>query len=223
MVAGEGAMEDVGPAERRKRRTRAAAHGLLRDLHLYLGLFVSPLILVFAVSAVGLAIGGLSRSEGAGAVERRTVRLVQPLGDDAFALAKTVRAELGLPGEIGFVRLRPAEGELAFPLDRPGERTQVSVDLRSGAAVITRGQTGLWDALVYLHKKPGPHNVKLRGNWAPMGVWAWLADASVYLLLFATLSGVYLWLVLRSERRTGLLLLGLGAASFAAAVTVLVA
>ena len=76
--------------------------------------------------------------------------------------------------------------------------------------------------MVYLHKKPGPHNVALRGNWAFMRFWAWLADAAVYLLLFSTASGVYLWTVLRAERRTGLLFLGGGVLSFVLVVAAVV-
>jgi hypothetical protein len=68
--------------------------------------------------------------------------------------------------------------------------------------------------LVILHKSPGPHLVNIRMNWAYMRVWFWLADATVYLLLFVTVSGVYLSYVLRSERRIGTGLLIAGAISF---------
>ena len=44
--------------------------------------------------------------------------------------------------------------------------------------------------------------------------WRWLADATVYLLLFITASGIYLWLALRSERRVGIAMLIAGAISF---------
>jgi hypothetical protein len=51
-------------------------------------------------------------------------------------------------------------------------------------------------------------------NWLPMAAWRWLADGTAYLLLFLTASGVYMWIVLRSERRTGLVLMAAGAISF---------
>jgi hypothetical protein len=137
-------------------------------------------------------------------------------------VATFVRGALSLPGEIGFVQHEVEDARLNFPLDRPGERTEVSVDLRSGAYEWTRRDTGLIDALIYLHKKPGPHNVKLRGNWAPAAWWAWLADATVYLLLFVSASGVFLWTVLRRERKLGLFLLGAGVASFSLLVAAVV-
>jgi hypothetical protein len=56
-----------------------------------------------------------------------------------------------------------------------------------------------------------------------MRVWRWLADATVYLVIFITASGIYLWTVLRSERRTGIALLVAGAVSFFGVVYALVA
>jgi len=55
----------------------------------------------------------------------------------------------------------------------------------------------------------------IRGNWFYMRVWSWLADATVYFTLFLTVSGVYLWYVLRAERKIGVLLLAAGAVTFA--------
>ena len=39
-------------------------------------------------------------------------------------------------------------------------------------------------------------------------------SATVYLVLFLSVSGIYLWAVLRAERRVGLALLAAGAFSF---------
>ena len=50
-------------------------------------------------------------------------------------------------------------------------------------------------------------------NWVYMMVWRWMADATVYLILFISLSGVYLWYALRSERSVGFFLLFGGALS----------
>jgi hypothetical protein len=194
---------------------------VLRDLHLYLGLFLSPLILVFAASACALGIEGLSAANAPETSKRGILKL--PAIRDSVALAKAVRRELELPGELGFVQNQIEEGRISFPLDRPGEKTQVKVDLRSGAYEWTRRATGLVDALIYLHKKPGPHNIALRGNWVPMERWDWLADATVYFLLFVSATGIYLWTVLRRERKLGLVLFGAGAVTFMASVVAVAA
>jgi hypothetical protein len=77
--------------------------------------------------------------------------------------------------------------------------------------------------MLYLHRMPGPHNASVRGNWVYMRLWGWLADASVYLILFATASGIYLWIALRTERRIGLIFLGSGAVAFGVVIAALVA
>jgi hypothetical protein len=54
-------------------------------------------------------------------------------------------------------------------------------------------------------------------------VWRWFADATVYLVLFVSLTGVYLWAVLKAERRVGLSLLAAGALSLGGLAYALIA
>ena len=57
---------------------------------------------------------------------------------------------------------------------------------------------------------PAPHNVAIRGNWIGIQAWRFFADTTIYLLLFISLSGVYLWWTIKAERRIGAALLGAG-------------
>jgi hypothetical protein len=66
----------------------------------------------------------------------------------------------------------------------------LNLDARS--AVVTKHATGMWSASIYLHKMPGQHLANLRGNWVYMRIWRWLADGVVYLVLFLSISGIYL-------------------------------
>lgn len=70
---------------------------------------------------------------------------------------------------------------------------------------------------------PGPHNVNIRGNWIFTRIWGWLAGGTVYLLLFLSASGIYLWTAFKAERRTGLILLGSGVLSLMAIILAIVA
>ena len=72
------------------------------------------------------------------------------------------------------------------------------------------------------NKAPGPHLADIRMNWVPMRIWHWLGDATAYLLLFLSASGIYLWTALRSERRVGIAMLIAGAVSFFGMVYALV-
>ena len=203
-------------------------HAFVRELHLYLGLFVSPFVIVFALSAVFLVHAWVPASSAP--PERRTATDV-PIppdfeklkGREQLAAARAVLDRLGIHGEIGFIRQFPRDRRVLLPVTLPGRETTVELSLATRSAVISSHPTGLGDATVFLHKMPGPHNVSLRGNSGFMRVWRWLADASVYLVLFLSLSGLYLWAALKAERRAGLALLAAGAVSIGGLVYALVA
>jgi hypothetical protein len=189
-----------------------------RDLHLYSGLFISPFVLVFSVSVFFLAYSWLPGYDGAS--QPRTAKVAVPAGLDRLESRARVDAlrsvldQVGVKGEVGPVRHVPKEHRLVVPVSIPGREVTVDLNYESGSAKIAPRNTGLADAVVYLHKAPGPHLVAIRGNWLPSRVWRWFADGTVYLLLFISVSGIYLWAVLRAERTAGLIFLGAGAATF---------
>ena len=189
-----------------------------RDLHLYVGLFLSPFILVFAISTLFLNHGWKPWETAQGQTRSAQIQVPAGLeksqGMQRLALTKQILAQLELSGEVEFIRYLPKENRLILPVSKPGSRVSVDIELGTGRATVERRDTGIWDALIYLHKSPGPHNVALRGNWFYTGLWRWFADGTVYLLLFLSVSGIYLWTALKADRRTGLILLGAGVASF---------
>lgn len=195
----------------------------VRSLHLYLGLFVSPFIVVFSVSVLFLVHAWLPRQETAATARTATELTLPPhletaKGPEQVAALRGVLAQLEVNGEIGFIRYAPQQRRFSFPVLQPGRETSVELQVAARSASIVTRSTGIADAMVYLHKMPGPHNVALRGNAPHMRLWPWLADATVYLLLFATVSGVYLWAVLKAERAIGVTLLAAGAISLLALI-----
>lgn len=193
---------------------------LIRDLHLYFGLFTSPFVLVFAVSVFFLVHSWMPRL----AKVTSTTRVISafPIPDNLPKLSgrplieafKPALERAGVHGEVGFVRHLAKEEKLIIPVIIPGRETTVTITLPSREATIVTRETGWADALVTLHKSPGPHGPDIRMNWFYMRAWRWMADATVYLVLFLSLSGIYLWYVLRVERLVGLILLAAGALSF---------
>jgi hypothetical protein len=192
----------------------------VRNLHLYFGLFVSPFIVVFAVSVFFLVHAWVPRPEAA-PLTRTVADLTFPAnletarGAEQLTALRTVLDQLGVAGEIGFIRYAPQPRRFSIPVTQPGRETSVELRVAERSASVVSRSTGLADAMVYLHKMPGPHNVSLRGNSPHIRAWRWLADATVYLLLFVTVSGIYLWAVLKAERAVGLSLVAAGALSMA--------
>jgi hypothetical protein len=190
----------------------------IRDLHLYFGLFVSPFILLFAASVFFLNHAKVGSPATTSPETFRDLRIPDGIeqlqGRDAVDRAREILPQVGLTGEIGFLRVLRKERHLVFPVSKPGFDATVDVDVASRSAVVSKRTSGWWEALAYLHKSPGPHNVNIRGNWFWTRAWGWLADTTIYLTLFISISGVYLWYAIKAERRAGLWLLGAGAASF---------
>lgn len=190
------------------------------DLHLFLGLFSAPFVLVFAVSVFFLVHAWLPQL-GSPKSDTRVV-LALPLPGDLRALSgrplidalKPVLEKAGVQGEVGFIRHLVKEEELIIPVTVPGRETSVSIKLASGDATIVTRELGLAAAMATLHRSPGEHAPAIRMNWFYMQAWRWLADTTAYLILFVSVSGIYLWYVLRAERRVGLVLLFAGALSF---------
>lgn len=199
---------------------RVRFYRLIRDLHLYLGLFISPFVLVFSVSVFFIVHSWRPRI----APETSTTRVVSalPLPGDLQKLSgrplidalRPTLEKAGVRGEVGFVQNMVKEEKLVIPVTIPGRETTVSISIASGEATIVTRETGLADALLTLHKSPGQHGPAIRMNWFYMKAWRWMADATVYLILFISVSGIYLWYVLRAERSVGYILLFAGALSF---------
>jgi hypothetical protein len=192
-----------------------------RDLHLYLGLFISPFVLVFAISVFFLVhswIPGAAKSRApntrAAAGLQLPPNLEQLSGRDRVNALRGVLDQAGVKGEVTFIRYIPKEHRLVVPVTVPGRETTVDINLDTRMATIEERSTGVWDAVVVLHKLPGPHGGDIRMNWVYLRIWRWLADATVLLVLFSSISGIYLWAVLRAERRIGLALCAAGTFSF---------
>jgi len=199
-----------------------------RDLHLYSGLVISPFVLLFAISVFAL-VHPPGRGPSPGVIDTASVKnlsvppnLETLSGRARVEAVRSLLDQAGVRGEIGFIQHLPRQHRLSIPVTVPGEETTFDLDIGARQATISRRAAGLSGALILLHKSPGPHLAEIRMNWFPMHVWRWLADATVYLVLFITASGIYLWTVLRSERRAGVALLIAGAISFFGVVYALV-
>ena len=182
-----------------------------RDLHLYCGLFVCPFLLIFAVTTILLN----HRVSSEVQVEK-SAAMVNLDGVPEEEQADSVLRQLDLSGET-FVRRMAEQNRLQMAIARPADNHLVRVDLATGEVAIERRVRDLAGVLIYLHFNPGPHKVK-GVTWIFSKLWGWSVDAVVCLVLFLTLSGVYLWALIKAERKTGLALLAGGVACFGAIV-----
>jgi len=123
---------------------RGRFYRLIRDLHLYLGLFISPFVLVFAISVFFLVHTLRPRI----ASETSTTRIVSglPLPENLQMLSgrplidalKPILEKAEVPGEVGFVRHMVKEEQLIIPVTIPGRETTVSISIASRKALSSR-------------------------------------------------------------------------------------
>jgi len=187
---------------------------LIRKLHLYFGLFISPFVLIFSFSV--LAINHERLLDKFAPVkylpEIKTKLDKIPYDTSDLIFAKAISRKLGIDGEIDFIS--KGKDYITFPVNKPGLKTLIKINTLTDSVFITREQQGSIRAMNYLHKMPGPHNEKIRGNTIFLKIWSMLADAVVYTLLFLTVSGVFLWYFLKIERNLGLFVLTMGMVFF---------
>lgn len=183
----------------------------MRELHLYTGLFLSPFVLLFAITGIFFnhAWNPWGKKETG---EVRTAQVEVAADQDGIAQAKAVMRQVGVSGEIRNVFRRA--NRLTIPVMMPGKEAEIVVDMEAQTAQIRTWEMGFGDALLYLHKSPGPHNAAIRGNWVYTRLWEMLSDGVVYLVLFLSASGIYVWTVLKATRHTGLIAMGAGVLSF---------
>ena len=199
---------------------RGRFYRVIRDLHLYLGLFSSPFVLVFAISVFFLVhtwlpkIGSETSSTRVVSALPLPVNLPTLSGRPLIDALRPALEKANVHGEVGFLQHLVKEEKLIIPVTVPGRQTIVTISIASREATIVTRETGLADALAILHRSPGEHAPAIRMNWFYMQAWRWLADTTAYLILFISVSGIYLWYVLRAERKVGFVLLFAGALSF---------
>lgn len=189
---------------------------IIKDLHLYIGLFISPIIILFALSALVLNHNFIDWEED----WQKWMFSVNNQVDTSFEFtvpdnniseidfAKDILNQINISGEIANVF--KDSNQVYIPVTKPGHRISIKADLISGIAYIHSEQVNLWKRLIWLHKKPGPHNAHISGNWIYTKIWRSMTDLFVICLLFTSITGITLWYYFKNERKNGLIALVIG-------------
>ena len=113
-------------------------------------------------------------------------------------MAESVRDSLGLMGwTLPWKTKRDGSGDLEFDLERPGKSYTIHTELKKQRARVEETKKGFWQVVNSLHALGAVPNSKFVLWW---GAYTELCTAFV---LFAAVSGIYLWLNSKRERRIG--------------------
>ncbi len=197
---------------------------LIKDIHLHTGLFISPIIIIFSLSALVLNHSFIDWQEdwqswsfSVDDTVDKTVKFNIPNPDKTrMEYAKDILRQLEIKGEIS--NIFGDSLSMYIPVTKPGHRISIKADLTRGMAFIHSERTNFWNKLIWLHMMPGPHNSSIRGNWVFTKLWGSLVDFSVICLFFSSITGIILWYYIKNERNIGIIALLIGLLSMASLV-----
>ena len=185
-------------------------YSLVRSLHLYTGLFISPFVLIFSMSILVLnhpQYFNNLRAKKAPESTQTHLNNFQFQPSDLLTAQSIIR-QLEIAGEIDWIS--KTDSTFSFPVNKPGLNKWISLNIKTGTVVIKQDEEGILKGTSYLHTMPGPHNASLRGNSFFMKVWRVMTDVFVYLIVFSSVTGVFLWYFLKAERKLGVYALAVG-------------
>lgn len=184
--------------------------GLMRNVHLILGLVFFLFAMVFAVSSLTIIYRPWlpqSREE-----DERVVRVQPEKAATPRALALELMRNHGLEGDLR--QIEHTGNKIRLTIVRPGTRAEVQYSNPGGEAKIVTRRHGLLETLVQLHVNHGFWH-----DFLPSNGWALLSLLGSIALLLLGGTGIYLWFCHQEERVVGGVLLGVG---FVYALTTLV-
>ena len=193
-----------------------------RRLHLYLGLTLSPWILLYAVSSIPFSHGrffeDLDKAKGQpNWIRRAEIPFDVPVPQDEAqlrAFGAGIMKTAGLEGSFGAYRQGPSQVNVYSHSVWKSTQVKYLVDEKK---LIVEDKRFRWDhMLTGFHAKGGFEQDSVLHN-----SWGIVVDMVSLGLILWVASGLYMWIPMRNLRRSGLFALASGAASFALLVWLL--
>jgi len=168
----------------------------IRNTHLLIGLFAFLFLLMYGVSAVQMAHNKWFSNKPA--VTESEIALTP--GGDARSVARELMDRHGLKGELA--QVRKAGSGFSFRIVRPGTVYEVAYATETGTANVKTNVANIMGMLNRIHHVGGLwHEYTLTNVWA-----VFVALVSVALIVLS-LTGIYLWFKIHTERVIGIILL----------------
>lgn len=177
--------------------TRRRWRRRILSLHLYSGILLSPYLILYGVSSLQFNHPADFMTEAREVVEwDRDVGPVQ--GETESLMAERVRDDLGLFGYVlPWTLTRSETNHLTFEVDRPGRLYRIDADPVTGRVEVVENRGTIWALNRVLHGGGRIPGSSLMTLW-----WAYTV-LSVVVVVFAALSGTYLWFVSKQDRTVG--------------------
>lgn len=187
---------------------------VVRRVHLYMGLFLLPWVIMFGVSTIPINHQTPEPVQWTRMGEHPFAAPVPDAAGDLRPLGRQMMDTAGLEGGYWIYRLNPRQVQVGHPDFLAPVRISYFTDEKR--LVVERRPLSLRPFLSGMHTRGG---YDTDGAWD--SVWAVFVDVvSVGLILWIA-SGIYMWWGLPTTRRWGWIALGAGAACFAVIIATL--
>lgn len=189
---------------------------IVRRAHLYLGLFLAPWLLMYALSTLVMAhrpfVLSFYRTEAPATVVERELDYSRTFPPEATAQQKAgqILQNLGLEGRHSVAK--PKEGApLVINRQHALFQRRITFDPAKGKVTVQREEFRGLTFLERMHRRRG-----FQDPYAVEDTWALSVDVAMVTLVFWGGSGLWLWWGIRPTRLPGAVCLGVGVALFAA-------
>lgn len=186
---------------------------IIRRTHMYLALFLTPWLIIYALSGLVLNHGSLfSGGHGHDAapkfekVEEREYRAAFSPDADARMIGAQVLQDLGMPGAF-FVQGKTSQPKLVINRSGAFATHRVTYFRNENRLLVERQQ---YRTPMFLNRAHFRHGYET--GFMPSTLWAVIVDLVVVALVFWVLSGLWMWWEIKPSRVWGAIfgLAGLG-------------
>lgn len=171
---------------------------LIRRVHLYLALFLSPWLAVYALSTMVMNHRTPRQSPPAWQPEREvTLRNGPPASATNTEMARRILSELGMDGAFQ-VNQRRADGVLIVTRQYTFNNRRVTYTIADQKAVVERQNFRLSFWLEKMHRRRGFQH----DSWVD-DLWAASVDLVIIAMVLWILTGLWMWWELKKTRLLG--------------------
>ncbi len=188
---------------------------LLRQIHLYLGLFLAPWMLIYALSTMAMNHREYFKEHYGGTPAKWQVEkeqtLAPPFKADASAQEMAASILQGV-NEYGNFNANLSRDRQKLTINRsdPVTPRRFTYTPSDGKLVIEKQEFRTTSFLEGLHRRRG-----FQSSFVPDRLWGASVDLVIISMVLWVLSGVWMWWSLKPTRRLGMVMAGLGCALFA--------
>jgi len=188
---------------------------VIRQIHMYLGLFLAPWMLMYALSTMAMNHREYFKDRYGGSlvnwqVEQEQVLTPQFKADaSAQEMAESILKSVGQYGNFN-ANLSRDRQKLMINRSDPVTPRRFTYTPADGKLVIEKPEFRTQPFLEGLHRRHG-----FQSPFAVDKLWGASVDVVIVAMVFWVLSGVWIWWELKPTRRLGMVLAGAGCALFA--------